>query len=1117
MYYHLERGFKICEELKSHIYSDEVTIQEYEMVEGKYHDLQTVDNEVKKDMWNKFHKDALWGDPDAHYWFRTSCSLPERFKGQAVGLQVFTDKEGWDYVINPQFMLYINGEFIQGLDLNHRETLLTDCFDGEENYKIDLHSYTGRTAKNCQLFMKVGLYHGEVEALYYDCYVPLLAARKLEEGDYRRDEMIEVVNEAINLLDLRRPHSPSFFESIKEARIYMKENFYNPLEKKQGQNEIIATCVGHTHIDVAWWWTVEQTREKVARSFSTVLKLMEEYPEYVFMSSQPVLYKFLKEDHPKLYAKLKERVKEGRWEPEGGMWVEADCNVTSGESLVRQLLHGTRFFEEEFGVTNDVLWLPDVFGYNGALPQILKKSGINYFMTTKISWNQYNKLPCDTFYWQGTDGTKILTHLITTTGPDQDKEAHFTTYNGMLHPGAILGAWRRYQQKVMNKDILVCYGYGDGGGGPTKEMLEMGRRMEKGLPGIPTTKMGTSKEYFKGLETRVKTEKFLPSWVGELYLEYHRGTYTSMGRNKRSNRKCEFLYQDAEFFNMMASLYGHPYPKEKLYKNWETILTNQFHDILPGSSIKEVYDVTKIEYEKIEREGHEMVEDALTYLVSCMDIKREAIVIFNSLSFKRDGLVRIPYEGSKDIRVIDESGKACHIQFEEDHLVCHESGQGKKYLIIMAKDVPSKGYKTYRIEENTKVSVSLAQEEGISIQIQVELNEEEQIIKEKALNDRVDNRLGKEGAQGEKFLVVSNQYFTVTLNEKGEIIKLFDHRANRHMFSQEEPGNRLIAYEDKPMYYDNWDIDIYYKEKGWIIEEDAVVTVVEEGPVRKTIRVEKRFMDSTIRQLIHLYEECPRIDFETYVDWKEKQTLMKVQFPTGLHVEEATYDIQFGNVKRPTHQNTSWDMAKFEVCGHKWVDVAQEDYGLSVLNDCKYGHNVEDNIIGLTLIKSGIQPNETTDQEEHYFTYSIFPHKGSWQQAGTAMMAYQMNVPLYGKRVEPSQSTEQEEGSKVCGNKELYHEESFFRVDQAHVFMETVKRAEDSGELVLRLYSNENRTSTCQISSYLPFESVDSANLMEKERQPIESKGNTFTIVMKPYELKTFIVSVKKECGEVKK
>ena len=373
----------------------------------------------------------------------------------------------------------------------------------------------------------------------------------------------------MNLLDLRTPYSEDFYQSIRAAEQYLEKTVYGDMA---GCADVVATCIGHTHIDVAWWWTVAQTREKVARSFATVLKLMEEYPQYRFMSSQPQLYQFLKERYPDMYERIKARIREERWEPEGGMWLEADTNLTSGESLVRQLFYGKKFFREEFGTDSRILWLPDVFGYSGALPQIMKKSGIDYFMTTKLAWNQIDKMPYDTFMWKGIDGSTVFTHLITTLGVGQSEEDFFTTYNGMLHPDAIMGGWHRYQNKDINNDILVAFGYGDGGGGPTREMLETAKRMEKGICGIPKVRQEFSRVYFDELYERVKDSRRLPVWEGELYFEYHRGTYTSMGRNKRANRKSEILMMDVELLCTLAALRGMQTPAEELERMWNCLL-----------------------------------------------------------------------------------------------------------------------------------------------------------------------------------------------------------------------------------------------------------------------------------------------------------------------------------------------------------------------------------------------------------------------------------------------------------------------------------------------------------------------------------------------------------------
>ncbi|MGL5245773.1 MAG: alpha-mannosidase, partial [Sarcina sp.] len=661
MYFGVERIEKICNELERYVYAKELSIDNYKYIDGNYHNIDLI-KDAPNDKWIDFKTGDLWGN-ESHGWFKAIVDVPKEFEGHTIALSFHTFLGDWDNTTNPQFILYINGEHIQGLDINHKETILTHNAVAGERYEIDLHAHIGRIeGKKSTLHGKLVVIDEEARKLYFNINVPLIVCKKLNKEDKRRIDMLNVLNEAVNMIDLRRPFSKEYSESLKATNEFLEENFY---EKLCGHEEVIATCVGHTHIDVAWLWTVAQTREKVARSFSTVLKLMDDYPEYIFMSSQPQLYKFLKEDHPKVYEKIKEKVKEGVWEPEGAMWLEADCNVTSGESLVRQVLHGKRFFKKEFNIDNEILWLPDVFGYSAALPQILKKSDVNYFMTTKISWNQFNKMPYDTFMWKGIDGTEILTHFITTTYPDQDpyKET-MTTYSGNIHPGSIMGAWGRYQQKDINNDVLVAFGFGDGGGGATYEMLEIGKRLERGIPGAPKVKIGKAKDYFKRLEKKVKDNKRLPKWVGELYLEYHRGTYTSMARNKRDNRRCEELYISAEKFNSMAMMLGKNYPFEDLNKSWETILLNQFHDILPGSSIKEVYDVTAQEYKELLDKGNDMLNEGFDYITSNMNLEDRSVIVFNQLGFERSDIATFDVpKNIKNPAIIDKDGEVIPCQF----------------------------------------------------------------------------------------------------------------------------------------------------------------------------------------------------------------------------------------------------------------------------------------------------------------------------------------------------------------------------------------------------------------------------------------------------------------------
>ena len=782
---------------------------------------------------------------------------------------------------------------------------------------------------------------------------------------------------------------------------------------------------------MAWLWTVAQTREKTARSFSTVLKLMEEYPQYKFMSSQPQLYVFLKERYPEVYAQLKRRVEEGRWEPEGGMWLEADCNLTSGESLVRQFLYGKRFFQEEFGVDSKILWLPDVFGYSGALPQIMKKCGVDYFMTTKLSWNQVNEIPADTLRWRGIDGTEVLAHFITTLGIGQPVENFFTTYNGMLHPDAVLGSWERYQNKDLNRDVLIAYGYGDGGGGPTREMLETHLRMEKGLQGLPRTRQAFAGQYFRELEDRVWDDPRLPVWEGEFYFEYHRGTYTSMARNKRSNRKSEFLLMDLELFSVLAGKKV-SYPREELERLWKLVLLNQFHDTLPGSAIREVYEDTKREYAQLQEEGESLLHCRAQSLV------QEApgtVTLFNTTGFARDDVVCLgAFSGGA---LEDGEGRRFPVQQTEEGAVAFVTG------------LPAKGWKTFRAAEAGETASPFTWEE---------------------------NRL-------------ETPFYTVELAEDGTFARLYDKEFAREVLQEGACGNALVAFEDKPMHYDNWDVDAYYREKSWALEDVSSLRWTERGPVRATLEIQRRYGDSFLRQKVRFYADSRRIDFETYVDWHEDQQLLKVLFPLEIHTDEASFDIQFGNVKRKVHRNTSWEKARFESCGQRWADLSEGRYGVSLLNDCKYGHSVEDGVLALSLIKCGREPNPQADREEHFFTYSLYPHQGSWQQGGTQKEALFLNQPV---RVLAGQGAE----------------DSFSLVSTTcpHVTLETVKAAEDGDGIILRLYEHENARGPVELTFGRELRAVEECDLLERVQGPVEAEGCRCRVGILPYEIKTLRV-----------
>ena len=1026
----------ICEELKKLRVKQTFAMDNWKYREGNFIRPEDAaaceETEPGKEVWEDFDCQTMhWYGKDRHYWFRTVYTVPRELDGKRMWFHVRTQIDEWDDAKNPQFLLFVNGEAVQGIDMNHREVFLSPCAKAGEEITLELQAYTGILHSEFNLITQMQEIDEKIEKLYYDLWVPLAAFTRMEEDDKNRRDIEDILNHTVNFLDLRTPYSEEFYRTLDEASAYIEEALYS---KRAGYSDVIATCIGHTHIDVAWWWTVAQTREKVARSFATVLKLMEEYPNYRFMSSQPQLYVFLKERYPELYEKVKERIREKRWEPEGGMWVEADCNLTSGESLVRQFMHGKRFFREEFGVDNRILWLPDVFGYSGALPQIMKKCGIDYFMTTKLAWNQFNKVPYDTMMWRGIDGTQVLTHLVTTLGVEQPVSNFFTTYNGMLHPDAIMGGWMRYQNKDINNDILISYGYGDGGGGPTREMLETSLRMEKGVKGIPKVRQEFARTYFDELKERVEKDRRLPVWEGELYFEYHRGTLTSMGRNKRSNRKSELGLMDLELLSVLASGTMN-YPVSELDSMWKVVLLNQFHDILPGSSIREVYEVTGEEYAQLAGQISSMTEERMSAIAG----PGGGITVFNTTGKRRDDVVSL--EGFTGGALMDGEGEVYPVQRTANGAVAY------------VKNIPSKGYKSFAVVDSAADTGTLCP---------FELTDDYEL---------------------------ETPFYKVKLDNQGMFTSIYDKENDREVVQEGHRANLLRMYEDKPIYFDNWDIDIYYTEKFWDVDQVERMEWTELGPVRAVLSMTRKASNSVIDQEIIFYAKSRRIEFVTRVDWKEHQTLLKVHFPVAVHTDEATFDVQFGNLTRKTHQNTSWDVARFESCGQKWMDLSEGHYGVSLLNDCKYGHSVKDSNMALTLIKSGIEPNPVADQEEHVFTYSIYPHAEGWRAAGTVEEAYKLNQPLLAQ----------------IGT-ESGKEYSFACADRKNVILETVKRAEDGEGTVIRMYESENALTKTKLTVNAPFEQAWICNLLEERERQAVVCGNEIEVVLKPYEVVTVLI-----------
>ncbi len=1004
----LEKTRVFLTQLEGLIFSEKEKITDFKYISCDY---KGTGNGVPSvtDEWKNFGEFDRWGETtDAHGWFYKKIKIPENMKGRPVEFYFAVGDHMQQVDHDPQFTVYVNGKVNNGNDEHHRYTLL----NGSDEYDIHIYAYTGMNRCRHSISSFIATVDTLYKELYYDLKVPYEVLCLLQENSKEYADILMHINTALNMIDIRVPDSQECRTTCKKALEYLNTEFYG---KYCGEQDVNCICIGHTHIDVAWLWTLSQTREKVVRSFSTVLALMKQYPEYKFMSSQAQLYKYLKEEAPDLYDEIKEMARQGRWEVEGAMWVEADCNLTSGESLVRQILYGKRFFKKEFDVDSKVLWLPDVFGYSAAMPQILRKSGVDKFVTSKIGWNEYNMMPYDTFMWHGIDGTPVFTHFLT--AQDTDKNNHvdtFTTYTARLNPSQLKGAWNRYQQKHLNNEVILTFGYGDGGGGTTQKDMEYSKRTAKGIPTLPNSKIEFAGNFLERIKQRMENNPKMPHWSGELYLEYHRGTYTSNACNKRNNRKSEFLYQNLELFSEINRLINKGnYPKAEIDEGWECILLNQFHDIIPGSSIAPVYEESTRQYNAISQVGNNLLSDALRDISSNIETDG-GIAVFNPLSFENSGVVDI---------------------------------NGEK---IYVENVPAKGWK-----------IAQGNESSGSVTIN-----------------------GK---------TIENEFFKVSFAEDYTITSLYDKRANRQVLKCGERANVIEAYEDFPRAYDAWEISVYYKEKRWEINDVSAVKEISDG-VRKGFEITRKYHNSTIIQRIYLYNDIDKIDFETSAEWFEEHILLKAAFPVDINADRATYEIQFGSVERPTHTNTTWDEAKFEVCAHKYADISECDYGVTLFNDCKYGYDIHGGIMRLTLLKCATHPSPVADKGHHDFTYSLRPHQGDFRHAETVRLAYDLNNPMFAVKI----------GEQSGSLPDNY---SFISVSQENVVVDTVKKAEDSNSTVVRMYESWNkRTNGLSVNFGFSVNKVTLCDLMENEICELPVTDNAVTLDVKPFEIVTLKV-----------
>lgn len=987
----------------------ETPVIEYCLYDG-YKESNDFDKYLSK--MTEYKKGTLIGEKEAHYLFHfTVCqAATEKKENKEYTLSFRTGREGqWD-ATNPQGLLVLNGKTLGGIDTNHTEIPI----DAGMAYDCYVYLYCGMDGSKFAFDAFVSETDVRIKELYYDLKVPFECLQTLEEESRDYLKIRDTLDRALMLTDMRgkgtrdtcgkamrggigkieHMQTEEFFASVVRASEYIKENLINV------RCEVlrpVVSCIGHTHIDVAWLWTVAQTREKAERSFSTALRLMREYPEYKFMSSQPLLYEFFKETEPELYEEIKERVKEGRWEVEGAMWLESDTNLPSGESLVRQILRGKRFMKEEFGADNRILWLPDTFGYNPILPQILRKSGIDRFFTTKLYWNETNKLPDDLFLWRGIDGSKVFASII-------------PSYVGKPTPSTISWMSNSFKNKNLTDTMLLTMGYGDGGGGTTEEMLEYCRRMEHGLPGMPRVKITKAGDYFDKAESdfRKNTEELhsVPVWNGELYLEKHRGTYTSAANNKKNNRKSEILFRETEALSVLAmKLLSEKYESELLENREKTLLLDQFHDILPGSSIKEVYDMTDKDYMEIIGDLRRISDEKLCSIAK--NVNASGLFVYNPSPFEMSGEVR------------------------------HD---GKVYL---AKSVPAHGWKV--ITENDALIAGAVKEDEFTLE---------------------------------------NELVRVRFDENYDIVSVCDKETGRELVETGKKVNVLEFYEDMPEDYDAWDISEYHMRKKYFCD-----TVLSVNSVPNGICVKKKYHFSTIEQTITLSRTSKRIDFVTKIDWQEDHTLMRASFPLNIRADYATYDIGFGCVTRPTHGNTSWDRAKFEVCGHKWADLSEYGYGAAILTDSKYGYSCRSNVLSVSLLKSAVFPNPVSDIGVHEFTYSLFPHTGDYRSGHVVRESYALNVPL--------------EIAKCSGGSTLPSEYSTASCDAENIVVETIKKAEDSDGVILRLYDSFDTKTDAVITVGFDFEKAYVCDLMENEIFELEKCGRSVNVRVGNFEIVT--------------
>ena len=1027
---------QILPQIKSHIYPASIPLPEWKLKEGNFPNAASP--RLNDTAWWNYTIPAPWGGFDKTAWFRRRITIPREFTGKQVALLLDL----------PESLLYVNGKPYQGIDQHHQEVLLTTRARTHQTYLLALEAYSGRK-KDLSTFnaAHLAVLNTTARALYHG----LIALRDLEkivgQANPESKEIHELIRQTLIFLKYFKPEGEEYPNAIGRAYSFLLRTLENDYRTDiQGLVHLIA----QSHIDVVWLWRLRETKRKCARTFSTALRLMEEFPELSFAQSQALYYEFTKESYPQIYKEIRQRVSEGRWHPIGSMWVESDCNIPNGESLVRQILYGKRFFKREFGLDSDVLWLPDTFGYSWSLPQIMKRSGVKYFFTTKLTWNDTTKFQHNTFWWQGIDGSKILTHE-----PAVGLE-------GSVTPKDIKKSWDALLEKERNPHTIQTFGYGDGGGGPTKEHVETARVLRT-IVGLPPSTLSTVRDFFKTVEERSGE---LETWNDELYLERHRGTYTTHGWVKRENRQAEVALYVTELLSVLGMIYGRTslsrrYNQRDIESAWKKLLVNQFHDIVPGTAIADAYEDTRKDFGAIRSTCERIQQGALAALVKAEKKRARSFhfSVFNALNWKRSDYVVLEVRSrEKNLAVTDSRGK-----FVEHQVIQRRNGVA--HLLCYLEDIPPCSFLGLAVGPGSP-----------ALTVETEW--------------KISNRL------------VDTPLYRLRLDSKGRISSIHDKAMRRELIAKNERANQLQAFRDAPKQWEAWEIDPEYAREQFDLLKFKSVKVVESGPLRGTLRLDHRSDNgSRVTQDISFYHKSRQIDFRTRIRWKETQTLLKAAFPLAVKTNAATYEIQFGAIQRSTRPTDARQKAKYEVPAQQWADLSEQKFGVSLLNDCKYGYDAHENTLRLTLLRSPHYPHaldplrlsdsKVTDQGDHVIGYSLYPHAGDWRTGGSVHRAREFNVPLL---IVPGTT----EGLPP-----------FIQLSSPGIVVDSIKRAEDTDDVILRLHEGHGQTTKATIEFGPKIEQAAECDLLENELGALKPARSRLALKFSPFEIKTLKVKFK--------